>query len=397
MISLVILVIIILLIGAGIWGWPLLAGALGLATVTDKQGAIKYITQLMNTYDISPGEVESAFTNPVIESDLLAKRSKGDVARTLFTYLGGIFILAGIGTYMGMFWNSMGSLMRVFVTLGVGYILLIVLTSALREGKFPKLIIPLTLACVFMMTSGWFVLIHEYFSSGSNWRLAVLFVFGVMAVHQAILYSKFPRTIFAFTSLFFVYGFLNVGLDLAGISIAYISVILGASLFIVGTALEKTEHKILVEVSLLIGLIWMNTGLFDLVDTYASTNWASLMTGLSIIFAAYGMHKADRYPRLIGLGYFTGSIMFYAGLFDLVQYTSIELLFLVFTAVILYTCVLLQSRALLLTTVLAMLSFIGYLSEKYFADSLGWPITLMLMGIAFLGVGTIAIKIKQRI
>jgi hypothetical protein len=44
-----------------------------------------------------------------------------------------------------------------------------------------------------------------------------------------------------------------------------------------------------------------------------------------------------------------------------------------------------------------MLGFIGYFSAKHFSDSLGWPITLVLMGVAFLGVGTVALKVKQRI
>ena len=396
MISLLILFIILLLIGGGVWGWPVVAGALGLATVTDKPGAIKYITQLMKTYDITPTEVESAFLTPASESST-ATRSKGDIAKTLFIYLGAIFILAGIGTYVGMFWNSMGSVMRVIITLGVGYVIFIVLASALYENKFPKLILPLTLASVFMMTSGWFVLIHEFFPRGDNWRVAVLFVFGVMALHQAALLSKYPRSVLAFTSLFFAYGFLDVGLDLLGVPVSYIAIILGASLFLVGTALEKTSHRILVEPALLIGICWMNFGLFDRIATVTSANWASLLIGLCLISAAYGMYKAERYPRLIGLGYFIGSIMAYAGLFDLVQNTSVELIYLAVTASFLYVCVLLQSRALLLTTVIAMLAFIGYFSEKHFANSLGWPVTLVVMGITFLGIGAIAIKIKQRI
>jgi len=118
---------------------------------------------------------------------------------------------------------------------------------------------------------------------------------------------------------------------------------------------------------------------------------------MCVIFAAYGMHKAERYPRLIAVGYFIGSIMAYGGLFDLVHNTSVELLFLAVTASVLYACVVLQSRALLLTTVIAMLAFMGYFSEKHFANSLGWPITLVLMGVAFLGIGAIALKVKQRI
>lgn len=397
MISLLILIVILLLIGGGIWAWPLVAGVLGISSVADKPSALKQIMQLMNTYDITPVEIKTAFNEQASSSSSPTQRSKGDIAKTLFTYLGAIFILAGISTYIGMFWDSMGSAMRIFVTLGVGYILLIVLISALHEKKYPRLILPLTLACVFMMSSGWFVLVHEIFPRSNDWHSAVLFVFGVMALQLGVLFAKYQRTVLVFTSLFFVYGFMHVGLDMLGISITYIAIVLGASLFLVGTALEKTSHRALIEPALLIGTIWLNSGLFDLVADATEFNWASLIIGLSVMFTAYGLQKAGRYPRLSGLGYFIGSVMAYSGLFDLVQNTSIELIYLAVTASTLYVCVVLQSRALLLTTVIAMLGFIGYYSAEHFANSLGWPITLMLMGTAFLAVGTLAIKVKQRI
>jgi len=217
-----------------------------------------------------------------------------------------------------------------------------------------------------------------------------------MTLHQAILFSKYRRTVLAFTSLFFVYGFLDVALDLAGVPTAYIAIVLGASVFLIGTALEKTSQRVLAEPALLIGVIWLNSGLFDRIVKYSQPNWASLIIGVSVMLAAYGMQKSGRYPRLVALGYFVGSIMAYAGLFDLVQNTSVELIFLAVTASILYACVVLQSRALLLTTVLAMLGFIGYFSEKHFAHSLGWPITLVLMGVAFFGIGALAMRVKRR-
>ena len=397
MIWLLVLIVILVLIGGGLWGWPLLAGILGASSVTDKASALENIARLMRSYDITPAEVEAAFHARAASRPEPAKRSRGDIAKTLFTYLGAIFILAGISTYIGTFWVSMGSAMRVVMTLGVGYILLIVLVSALHERKYPRLILPLTLASVFMMTGGWFVLIHEVYPHGDNWRAAMLFVFGVMALHQGALFGKYRLTVLAFTALFFVYGFMHVGLDLLGVPIAYIAIVLGASLFLVGTALEDTPHRMLAEPALLIGTIWMNGGLFDRIAIATSANWASLIIGVCVMFTAYGLHKAGRYSRLTGLGYFVGSIMAYSGLFDLVHNTPVELLYLAVTASMLYACVVLQSRALLFTTVIAMLGFIGFYTAKHFANSLGWPVTLVLMGVAFLGVGTIAIKVRRRI
>ncbi|WP_428035172.1 hypothetical protein [Amphritea sp.] len=397
MTALLVVIVLILLIGGGIWGWPLLAGLLGTSSVTDKAGALTHITQLMNTYDITPDDVDTAFHAQADARGSAEHRSKSDIVRTLFAYLGGIFILAGISTYISMFWDSMGGVMRVLVTLGVGYILLVVLISALHENRFPRLILPLTIASVGMMTSGWFVLIHEVYPQGDNWRAAVLFVFAVIALHQGALFLRYRRTALLFTGLFFSYGFLEVGLDMLGVPIAYIAIALGASVFLVGSALEKTPYKLLAEPALLIGVCWLNSGLFDRIDLFTSANWASLITGLCVILTAYGIHRSGRYPRLIALGYFIGSIMAYTGLFDLLQNSPAELLYLAVTASGLYACVVLQSRALLITTVVAMLGFIAYFSEKYFANSLGWPITLVVIGVAFLGVGAIAIKVKQRI
>jgi len=397
MISLLILIVILLLIGGGVWAWPLVAGVLGISSVSDKSSALNNITQLMNTYDITPIEVETSFNTLTTSGSAPSQRSKGDVAKTLLTYLGAIFILAGISTYIGTFWDSMGSAMRIIITLGVAYVLLIVLLAALHEKKYPRLIPPLTLACVFMMTSGWFVLIHEMFPRSNDWHAAVLFVFGIMGLQLLVLFGKYRHTVLAFLSLFFVFGFMHVGLDMLGVTITYIAIVLGSSLFLVGAALEKTSHRVLIEPALLISVCWLNSGLFDLVADFTAYNWASLIIGVSVMLTAYGIQMSVRHPHLSGLGYFIGSVMAYSGLFDLVQNTSVELLYLAVTASILYACVVLHSRALLITTVIAMLGFIGYYSAEHFSNSLGWPVTLILMGTAFLAVGTLAIKVKQRI
>jgi hypothetical protein len=394
---LLLLFVLAVLIGGGWWGWPLVAALFGVKGVSDKASALTKISELMHAYDITPAEVAVVFRDPGLTQAAPARRSSGDIAKTLLTYLGAIFILAGISTYIGMFWNRMGSVMRIVVTLGVGYTLLIVLISALHEKKYPKLILPLALATAIMLTSGWFVFIHEVFPHGENWRLAVLAVFGLMALHQGVLFRKYELTVLAFTGLFFVYGFLQVGLDILDIPAGFSAIILGASLFLVATELEKSPHRSLAEFAFLIAVCWFNGGLFDRVAIAAATNWAALLTGVCVMSAAYGFDKAQQQPRLAGLGYLVGSILAYTGLFDLVHKTPFELLYFAVTAAMLYACVVLQSRALLLTTVIAMLSYIGYFTTRHFVDSLGWPISLVLMGVAFIAVSTLAIRVKRQI
>ena len=394
--AVILLVVLAIVIGGGWWGWPLAAALFGVKNVNDKTGALQKIAELMRTYDITPAEVSAVLRDPSLIETTPTQRSGSEIARTLFIYLGAIFILAGIGTYIGMFWNRMGSVMRIVVTLGVGYTLLIVLVSALHEKKFPKLILPLCLATVIMLTSGWFVFIDEVFPHGNNWRLAVLSVFGLMALHQSVLFRKYDLTVLALTALLFVYGFLQVGLDLLDVPPGFSALILGASLFLVATELEKSTHRSLAEFAFLIGLCWLNAGVFDRAALAASANWAALLTGLCAMSAAYGLQKDGRQLRLSGLGYLIGSGLVYTGLFDLVHKTPIELLYFAVTASMLYACVLLQSRALLLTTVIAMLSYIGYFTAQHFVDSLGWPISLVLMGVAFMGVSALAMRVKKQ-
>ena len=394
--AVILLLVLLVVIGGGWWGWPLAAALFGVKGVNDKAGALSKIADLMRTYDITPAEVAVVFRDPGLIQTAPARRSSGEIAKTLFTYLGAIFILAGISTYIGMFWNRMGSVMRIVVTLGVGYTLLIVLISALHEKKFPKLILPLCLATVIMLTSGWFVFIHEMFPHGDNWRLAALSVFGLMALHQGVLFRKYALTVLAFTALLFVYAFLQVGLDMLDVPPGVSAIILGASLFLVATEIEKSPHRSLAEFAFLIGLCWLNAGLFDRVAIATAANWAALLTGVCAMSAAYGLQKDGQQTRLAGLGYLIGSAMAYTGLFDLVHKTPVELLYFAVTASMLYACVLLQSRALLLTTVIAMLSYIGYFTAQHFVDSLGWPISLVLMGVAFMGVSALAMRVKRQ-
>lgn len=87
----------------------------------------------------------------------------------------------------------------------------------------------------------------------------------------------------------------------------------------------------------------------------------------------------------------------YGGIFDLVHHTRAELLFLAAAAYMLYLCTPLHSRALFFTSVISILGFIGYYTEEYFVNSVGWPVALIIMGMAFLGIGTLALKVKKKL
>ena len=65
-------------------------------------------------------------------------------------------------------------------------------------------------------------------------------------------------------------------------------------------------------------------------------------------------------------------------------------------AALIYAGVVARSRSLLVTGVLAMLGFLGYFTNEYFADMLSWPVALILMGLLMLGLSSYALKLGRR-
>ncbi|MEM7182539.1 MAG: hypothetical protein AAF518_16620 [Spirochaetota bacterium] len=362
----------------------------------NKDSALKRIVTLMRTFDIAIDDIEAALKSDSAD-EFAHSQDKGGVAKTLFSYLGGIFIFAGISTYVTLFWHDMNLFMRVFVTLGIGYILLFVLVSTLYEKKYPKLITPLTLLSAVFMTGGWFVFFEEIAPIADEEEYVILIILGIQALHQAAIFTKYRETVLVLTSIIFWYGFLNVALVLAEMPLVYIAITLGASLFLVGNALEKTTHRALSAATLLVACCWLNVGLFDLIVLRISHEWAAVIVGVSLMLTAFGLQQSRRYPRLISMGFLGGSVLLYSALFALIENSPYEILFIGLTVSMLYACIVFRSKALLFSTVAAMLSFIAYYSAEHFADSLGWPLTLILLGIIFLGVGALALNVKKQI
>jgi hypothetical protein len=87
------------------------------------------------------------------------------------------------------------------------------------------------------------------------------------------------------------------------------ALVLGASLLLVAGGLEKSPQRSLAEFAYLIALCWFNAGLFDRVAIAAAADWAALLTGASVMSAAYGLHKDGRQLRLSGLGYLIGKML----------------------------------------------------------------------------------------
>lgn len=394
---------LILFVGFILWGiWAWRDQAHSGATALDsgdqpprkQQDAIQKILGYMQKYGVTIEQLANAQTAPVATT-VHHKRSAGEISMRVFTYLGGIFILGGVGTYIAMFWPSMSPFMRIFVTLGFGLGLNILACFAMNEGKFERFILPLLVIATCIETGGWGVFVDEVFPHGNEFRKALMFICGVMALQEWGMFSFFKRNSLFCFALFFTYAFLANAMNLAGMRDEYIYMILGASLISVSHGMRKMPQVAVADIGFFVAGLWFNAGLYDLLGHQGNWPQAHLITGISLCCYGYGVRHAQM-PRLSAFFMLIGSAAFYDGLFDFVHGTPYELLYLAVAIAMMYGHILLESGAILFTSTLAILGFIGDYTAEHFVNSVGWPIALILLGVAFFAVGTMALRIKRR-
>ena len=60
-----------------------------------------------------------------------------------------------------------------------------------------------------------------------------------------------------------------------------------------------------------------------------------------------------------------------------------------------YLSVVLHSRTLLFVATLAILAYTGWFTGQHFADSVGWPIALMVFGLVMIGLSALAFRVDR--
>ena len=304
----------------------------------DRNRALEQIAAIARQYGLSAGEIAAVLDRPAgTERDTPIRA----VVVRVLGYLGGMFIFAGVGVFVAMQWNDMNSLARVVITLGPGVTAFVLALLAHRDARFDKVTAPLFLIGAALEPTGMFVAFEE-FGSGGDWRMASLVTTAAMALQFAAAFRMVRRS----TPLFFV---------------------------------------------LLFGTLFMWTAL-DLLD--ADADLIALVLGASMLLAAVGV---DRTPHraISAFWYLLGGAASLEGFFQLVEFTPFEITFVALAAGFVYLSVVLRSRALLLVSTLAILAYTGWFTRQHFADSVGWPIALIIFGFLMIGLSAVAFRIDR--
>lgn len=136
-------------------------------------------------------------------------------------------------------------------------------------------------------------------------------------------------------------------------------------------------------------------------DAIHFTEYRVLAVGVTYMLLAYALTSSGlRY--LSHSLYFLGSAAGLAAAFSLGGFKPDQNMFweLVFPLLcfgLMYVGVYVKSRGLLVVSSLALMAYIIKLTIEYFSDSLGWPLALVVAGLALIGVGYGMVGLSRKI
>lgn len=323
----------------------------------NKEELLQEISNKISTGEISREEAISRFGfAPTPQTAITAESSKSStpfsVTKMLYV-LGAAIVVIGIVIFVHQIWYDIGSFGRILVTLGLGF-LITAIGSMLLKNKPED-----TIGTVFhfmggmLIPGGAVVTLSELNLDGSDWTIAI--TFGVIFAFYLLLNSIHKNAILTFFAI--------------ANATATVYLVLNA---VVGDPFE---------------------GWFGIKDIYQYTTMAM---GASYLLLAHAFRDGWN-KKLIGVLCFFGITGFLGAAFSQV-FDSVPWQMLYFIIVIggLALSVYMRSRSVLAMSTLFLIAHVSYITSEYFANSLGWPISLVILGFVFIGLGYISININKK-
>jgi len=305
-------------------------------TDQSRASALEQIRTLMQQHELSVADVAAAVqpgTDTSSRSALLIK---------VLSYIGGIFIFSGIAAFVALQWGEMNSMARVTITLGSGLVLFVLSLLALDDARYHSAAVPLMLGAAALEPVGIMVALQE-FGGGGDEQVAALLTAGVVAIQFALAFVRYRLTTMILITILFGSASWGLALDLLDLDSELIMLTLGLAWLLLGLQFHRGVHAIVS-------------------------------------------------PLL----FFFGCWVFLWGLFELVEDSVLELLFLLAACGMTYLGVWARSRSLNFASTAGILTYTAYFTGKHFADSVGWPIALIVIGLLMLGIGALALRIDRK-
>jgi uncharacterized membrane protein len=306
--------------------------------MSQKDDALQEIVTIVRNNRLTLADITAALGAGAENKE---KRDSNIIGR-VFNYIGGILVFAGLCIFVGMFWESFGSVTKILVTLGTGFAAFLFALAAMDDAKYDRAATPLLIIAALFQPAGIFVMLDE-FSSGGKTEHGILFMAALMIIQQGATFWHKRRTTLAFTTALFF------------------------TIFAV-TLMEEMNMP---------------------------EELNAIITGLALLGTGWVLAQSPHRP-IAGFAYFCGSAALMFGVYETVENTFFEISFLALAAFFVYASTVARSRVLLAMGTLGMLGYIGDFAFEHFDNQASFPILLMTIGIAFFGLGAMAIRINKK-
>lgn len=311
--------------------------------------AAKVRTGEMRREDVM-GRLQLAPAMAPTEAATLKLRSHFSVTKTLYL-LGAAIVVIGLVIFVAQIWDDIGALGHIVVTLGIG-LLMTALGSVLLQQKPETNLGPVfhTIGGALIPGGAVVTLFELEVDFASLWPVAV--TFGIIFAFYLLLNAVQKHAILTFFAIAngtaFVYLLVEAIVDgpyyRHGDLYAYLTMVVGASYLLLAYAFREGWNKELIGVLYFFGITGVLGAAFS--QVFDSLPWQ--------------------------LAYF---LIVFGGLILSVH---------------------LRSRGVLVVSTLFLIAHVSYITSEYFADSLGWPISLVILGFLFIGLGYASIAINKK-
>jgi len=320
----------------------------------NKEELLQEISIKLNAGEITPEEITTrlnlitAYQPSVAIPENPKKNTPFSITKILYV-LGVAIVVIGIIIFVSQIWEDIGSFGRIVVTLGLG-ILTTAIGSTLLKSKPDDNIGNVFHAIGGLLIPGGALVTLSELSNDvySMWPVAI--TFAVISIFYLLLNYVHKSPILTFFTIANGTAFIY----------SYIQAIVGQSYY---------------------------------EDLY---EYVTMTIGISYILLAYAFRDGWNKPLIAVLNFF-GIIGFLGAAFSQVFDSGLwQLVYFIFVFVSVYLSIYLKSRSILIISTLFLVAHISYITSEYFANSLGWPISLVFLGFVFIGLGYASVNINKK-
>jgi len=320
-----------------------------------KEEILQGIKDLASQNQITKSEVMMAFGQEIMQTP--EKKKAGVAITDILYYIGGAVVFMGIGIFVFQNWSSLNSFTRVISTLGSAVAAYFVAILLFRNEKTKNIGVAFHLISALVMPLGLHITFHEAgFNTGTREMQAFI---------SAILLSVYLSSLAIFKKdLFIVF-----------------SVIFGTWFFFAFTS-----------------FILNSSPLFG--KNFSA--YRALLTGLTYVFLGHSL-SSGKHRGVTGFLYGFGvlgvlSSALFLGGWKPNQLEGIfwEVVYPGLIFIVLFLSINLKSGSFLTFGTIFLMAYIIKITAEYFSGSMGWPLSLVVIGLLLIASGYLFIFLRNK-